>query len=131
MEEGSTTSVAVSGALDLFINKAKWDAQSSQVRAVITAAAAVINSRILCFRMARNSAALAKLTGEYGVQLRQFPDELLKELALLSDEVVKEHASKEKLSEEILNSITEFRKNAASLAAVQLQPYLAARSAIL
>jgi TRAP-type mannitol/chloroaromatic compound transport system substrate-binding protein len=81
--------------------------------------------------MARNSAALAKLTGEYGVQLKQFPDELLKELALLSDEVVREYASKDKLSEEILNSINEFRKNAASLAAVQLQPYLAARSAIL
>ncbi len=120
-----------SGALDLFINKAKWNAQSSQVRAVITAAAAAINSRILCFRMARNSDALAKLTGEYGVQLRQFPDELLKELALLSDEVVREHASKDKLSEEILNSIIEFRKKAANLAAISLEPYLAARSAIL
>ena len=120
-----------SGAFDLFINKAKWDAQSSQVRAVITAAAAAINNRILCYRMARNSDALAKLTGEHGVQLRQFPDELLKELALLSDEVVRESASKDKLSEEILNSIIEFRKNAANLAAISLEPYLAARSAIL
>jgi TRAP-type mannitol/chloroaromatic compound transport system substrate-binding protein len=120
-----------SGTFDLFINKAKWDAQSSQVRAVITAAAAAINNRILCYRMARNSAALAKLTGEHDVQLKQFPDELLKELALLSDEVVREHAAKDKLSEEILNSIVEFRKNAANLAAIQLQPYLVARSAIL
>ncbi len=119
-----------SGALDLFINKDKWDAQSLEVRAVITAAAAAINSRILCFRMARNSAALAKLTGEHGIQLRQFPDELLKELALLSEEVVREQASKDKLSEEILNSIIEFRKNAVNLAAISLEPYLAARSAI-
>jgi TRAP-type mannitol/chloroaromatic compound transport system substrate-binding protein len=120
-----------SGAFDLFINKAKWDAQSSQVKAVITAAAAAINSRRLSYRMAHNSAALAKLTGEHGVQLRQFPDELLKELAPLSDKVVRERASKDKLSEEILNNITEFRKSVASLAAVQLQPYLAARYAIL
>ena len=55
---------------------------------------------------------------------------LLKELALLSDKVLKEHASKDQLSEEILNSITEFRKNAVGLAAVQMQPYLAARSAV-
>ncbi|MGA7279227.1 MAG: TRAP transporter substrate-binding protein [Desulfocapsaceae bacterium] len=120
-----------SGAFDLFISRAKWDAQSAQVRAVITAAAAAINSRILCFREARNAAALTKLTGEHGVQLRQFPDELLKELALLSDEVVREQASKDKLSEEILNSIIEFRKGAANWAAISLQPYLAARSAIL
>jgi len=120
-----------SGAFDLFINKAKWDAQSSKVKAVITAAAAAINSRILCDRVARNSAALAKLTGEHGVQLRQFPDDLLKELSHLSEKVVREHASKDKLSEEILNSIIEFRKNAAGLAAVSLQPYLTARSAIL
>jgi len=120
-----------SGAFDLFISRAKWDAQSAQVKAVITAAAAAINSRILCFREARNAAALTKLTGEHGVQLRQFPDELLKELALLSDEVVSEQASKDKLSEEILNSIIEFRKGAANWAAISLQPYLAARSAIL
>ena len=120
-----------SGAFDLFINKAKWDAQSSKVRAVITAAAAAINSRRLCDRVARNMAALTKLTGEHDVQLRQFPDELLKELALLSEKVVLEDASKDKLSEEILNSIIEFRKSAANLAAISLQPYLAARSAIL
>jgi TRAP-type mannitol/chloroaromatic compound transport system substrate-binding protein len=119
------------GAFDLFINKAKWDAQSSEVKAVITAAAAAINSRRLCYRVARNSAALAKLTGEHGVQLRQFPDELLKELAGLSEKVVRERASKDKLSEEILNSIIEFRKNAASLAAISLEPYLATRSAVL
>jgi len=55
----------------------------------------------------------------------------LLELPLLSDNVLKERASKDKLGEEILNSITEFRKNAVGLAAVQLQPYLAARSAVL
>ena len=120
-----------SGAFDLFINKAKWDAQSLQIKAVITAAAAAINNRILCWRMARNSTALAKLTSEHGVQLKQFPDELLEELALLSDKVVREHASKDKLSEEILNSIIEFRKNAANLAGVSLEPYLSARAAII
>jgi TRAP-type mannitol/chloroaromatic compound transport system substrate-binding protein len=120
-----------SGAFDLFISNAKWEAQSSEVRAVITAAAAAINNRRLCCRDANNSAALTKLTGEHGVQLRPFPDELLKELALLSDKVVGEQASKDKLSEEILNSIVEFRKSAANWAAISEQPYLVARSAIL
>jgi TRAP-type mannitol/chloroaromatic compound transport system substrate-binding protein len=120
-----------SGTFDLFINKAKWDAQSSEVKAVITAAAGAVNSHKLCYRMANNCAALAKLTGEHSVQLKQFPDELLKELAVLSDEVLREHASKDKHGEEILNSITEFRTNAVGLAAVQMQPYLAARSAVI
>ena len=120
-----------SGAFDLFINKAKWDALPSDVKSVITAAAGAVNSQKLCYRMATNCAALAKLTGEHGVQLKQFPDELLKELAILSDEVLRDHASKDKLSEEILNSITKFRKNAVGLAAVQMQPYLAARSAVI
>ena len=120
-----------SGVFDLFINKAKWDAQSSQVRAVITAAAAAINNRILCYRDARNSTALAKLTSEHDVQLKQFSDELLKELALLSDRVVREQAAQDKLSEEILTSVVEFRKNAAKWAAISEQPYLVARSAIL
>ena len=120
-----------SGSFDLFINKAKWEAQSPKVKAVITAAAATINNRRLCDRDARNISALTKLTDEHGVQLKEFPDELLKELALLSDKIVREHAANDKLSEEIFNSIMDFRKSAANWSAISVQPYLAARSAIL
>jgi TRAP-type mannitol/chloroaromatic compound transport system substrate-binding protein len=78
-----------SAAFDLFINKAKWDALPSRIRAVIASAAAAINNRVLCDYVARNSAALAKLTSEHGVQLRQFPDKVLKELAHLSEQMLK------------------------------------------
>ena len=87
--------------------------------------------RLSDYEFGITSNLLANLTGEHGVQLKQFPDELLKELAILSDKVVREQASKDKLSEEILDSIIGFRKNAANLAAISLGPYLAARSAIL
>jgi TRAP-type mannitol/chloroaromatic compound transport system substrate-binding protein len=55
---------------------------------------------------------------------------MLKELANVSEQMLRERASKDKLSEEVLNSIMDFRKNATGWTAISLQPYLAARAAI-
>jgi TRAP-type mannitol/chloroaromatic compound transport system substrate-binding protein len=115
----------------LFINKAKWDALPSNLKAGIETMAMWLNYRLLSSNVARNSAALATLVNEHGVQLRQFPDNVLKELARLSEEILRERASRDRLTEEVLNSIMRFRKEASDWSAVTLNPYLAAREAVL
>ena len=65
--------------------------------------------------MARNSTTLVQLSGVHGIQLKQFPEELLRELVLLFYKVVRERACKDKLSEKVLNSTIKFRKSAVNL----------------
>jgi TRAP-type mannitol/chloroaromatic compound transport system substrate-binding protein len=115
---------------DLFINKAKWDALPPSLKAGIEATALWLNYRMLSNDVARNSAALTTLVKKHGVQLRRFPDKVLKELARLSEQILRERASKDKLTNEVLNSIMRFRKEASGWSAVTLQPYLAARAGV-
>jgi len=48
--------------------------------------------------------ALKKLLGQYKVQLRRFPDEVLIHLRAISDEVIREMANESELSERIYAS---------------------------
>jgi TRAP-type mannitol/chloroaromatic compound transport system substrate-binding protein len=111
----------------LFINQAKWNALPSHLQTIISTAATWLNHSMLVDRTALNSASLASLVQEHGVQLRQFPETVLRELAKVSDQILRERASQDKLSQEIFDSIMQFRKKASPWAMVSLQPFLKAR----
>jgi len=112
---------------DLFINRTKWDALPLHLKTIISTAARWLNSQWMNERMADNVEALETLVKEQGVQLRKFPDPVLKKLAKVSYQIMKQHASQDKLSQEVFDSIMEFKDKASSWAMVSLQPYLAAR----
>jgi TRAP-type mannitol/chloroaromatic compound transport system substrate-binding protein len=114
----------------LFINRAKWNALPSRLQTVISTAARWLSYHGLIDRTARNGAALASLVQEHGVQLRQFPENVLRELAKVSDQILRERASQDKLSQEVFDSIIQFRQKASPWAMVSLQPFLRARGAL-
>jgi TRAP-type mannitol/chloroaromatic compound transport system substrate-binding protein len=89
-----------------------------------------LNYDRLIGRTVPNSDALETLLREHGVQLRQFPESVLKELANVSDQTLRERASRDKLSQEVFDSIMQFRQKASRWAMVSLVPFLKARGII-
>ena len=118
------------GSLFLFINRNKWDSLPTQLQTIISAATTWLNHHGLIERTERNGAALASLVQDHGVQLRQFPKTVLRELGKVSDQILRERASQDKLSQEIFDSIMLFRQKASNWAMVSLQPFLKARGAL-
>jgi TRAP-type mannitol/chloroaromatic compound transport system substrate-binding protein len=115
---------------DLFINRSKWDALPSHLRTIISTAARWLDAQWMNERMADNIEALDTLVKKHGVQLRQYPEPVLKELAKQSYRIMQERASQDRLSQEVFNSIMRFREKASSWANVSLQPFLAARGSL-
>jgi TRAP-type mannitol/chloroaromatic compound transport system substrate-binding protein len=119
-----------SAAMDLFINKSKWDALPNDFKAVIKTAASAVNNRILCHNCYINSSALSKLVNEHNVQLREYPSDMLQKFRQISDQILKGQASKDKLTQEVLDSIWRFQKEATGWSEVSLQSFLNARNQI-
>jgi TRAP-type mannitol/chloroaromatic compound transport system substrate-binding protein len=113
----------------LIINRAKWDALPSHLKAIISTAARWLNDQDN-IHIVDDAEALETLVKEHGVQLRLFPEPVLKELARVSYQIMSERASQDKLSQEVFDSIMMFRKKVSLRAEVVLQPYLTARGSI-
>jgi TRAP-type mannitol/chloroaromatic compound transport system substrate-binding protein len=116
------------GVFDLFINKTKWDSLSPSLKAVVKGAATCLNYNVLSSNLARNSAALNSLVEEQGVQLRQFPNEVLQKFRQVFDQMIQKKVSEDELTREVLTSIWQFKKQAVGWSKVSMQPYLSARN---
>jgi TRAP-type mannitol/chloroaromatic compound transport system substrate-binding protein len=114
----------------LLINSAKWNAIPTQLQTIISTAATWLNYHRLVDRTEPNGAALLSLIQDYGVQVRPFPNEVLRELANVSDQILREAASEDKLSQEVFDSIMQFRQKVSPWAMVSLQPFLKARGTL-
>lgn len=104
--------------LDNFINKAAWEKLPGDIQAIIAAANAAVNQQVLSEFVARNNASLRTLIDEHGVSLKKFPETVLKGLADLSDDVMNDLASRDPLSQKVMNSMLSFRKDVSAWTAI-------------
>ena len=81
--------------------------------------------------IAGNNQALEILIKEHKVKLKPFPDNVLKELFVLSDKVMKKLISSDPLSKEVYNSIINFRNLSIKRSVVSELKFLEARSKFL
>jgi len=95
--------------LEAIINKKAFEALPKDLQSIVLNACKVVNQEMLSEYTARNNAALHTLVTKHKVQLRKFPDDVLRKLRDLSDEVVTEVASKDKVSKKIFKSFTQYR----------------------
>ncbi|MFP4603396.1 MAG: TRAP transporter substrate-binding protein, partial [Halochromatium sp.] len=70
--------------LEAFVNKEVFDGLPDDLQAIVLNACKVANQDLLAEYTARNPAALRTLLTEYGVELRQYPDDVLLALRALS-----------------------------------------------
>lgn len=113
--------------LEAMINKQAFDALPKDLQLIVKTACQAINMDMLSEYSARNNAALNTLINEHGVQLRVFPEDVLKSLKQVSDEVVAEVAAKEPFSKKVFDSVMAFREQSMAWSDVSELAYRQAR----
>ena len=114
--------------LESFINKEAFEALPKDLQVAVRNAIRVANQDMLADFTAKNNRALEQLVKEHGVELRKFPDDVLKKLKSVSDEVVAEEAAKDPMAQKVYDSFIKFREQATAWHAVSEQAYLNART---
>ncbi|HEB58227.1 MAG TPA: TRAP transporter substrate-binding protein [Gammaproteobacteria bacterium] len=95
--------------LEALINKQAFEALPADLQSIVLNACKVVNQDMLAEYTARNNAALHTLVTRHKVKLRAFPEDVLKKLKSLSDEVVAEVAVKDADSRAVYASFRKFR----------------------
>lgn len=98
--------------LEFIINKAVYDALPQDLQTMITAAARAINQDMLDEYTARNNSALKELVEHHKVDLRPFPDDVLRTLKQISWEVYDETAAKDATFARVWESYRTFLEDA-------------------
>lgn len=96
--------------LEAIINKKAFDGLTNDLKSIVKNACKVVNQDMSTEFTAKNNTALDTLVNKYKVDVRKLPDDVLKKLKGLSEEVVLELAEKNKAAKEIYNSYNKFRK---------------------
>ncbi len=113
--------------LEAIINKKAYEELPEDLQQVVTNACRTANADMLSQFTARNNEALKTLVEKHGVILKELPQDVLNELATISDEMLAEQANTD-LDKRILNSFIKFRDEARQWHKISEQSYYSARS---
>lgn len=114
--------------IECFINKEAFEALPDDLQSIVLAACKAANMDMLADFTAKNNQALDVLVNKHGVQLKQFPDDVLKQLKTISEQVVTEIAEKDPMAKKIYASYSAFQKQAATWQGISEQAYTSARA---
>ena len=76
---------------------------------------------------ANNNRALTELVEKHGVQLRKLPDDVLKELQIHSENVMKEFVTDDEMAKKIYDSYLSFKKEVTEYHTVSEKAFLETR----
>ncbi|MRX28043.1 TRAP transporter substrate-binding protein [Kangiella sp. HZ709] len=113
--------------LEAIINKKAYEELPEDLQQIVTNACRTANADMLSQFTARNNEALQTLVEKHGVILKELPQDVLNELATISDAMLAEQA-KTDLDKRILNSFIKFRDEARQWHKISEQSYYGARS---
>lgn len=113
--------------LEFTVNKTAWDGLPPDLRQILEIGMRAVNQEMLDEYTARNEQALTELVEKHGVKVLQLPDDVLKELRRVSDDVVGEIAKHDAAAQEIYDSYTKFRTSVAKYLKISEQSYLNVR----
>lgn len=94
--------------LEFLVNQSAFEALPADLQAIVTSAMAVVNSRMLDEYVSRNTQAYQILTQQHDIDVRPFSGGVLKELYLLTEQVLAEEAKSNEQVSEILDSYQRF-----------------------
>ena len=114
--------------IECFINKDALQRLPAHLKPAVLLACKLANYDMLTDLTARNSDALEELQDKHHVEVRRFPDEVLREFKRVSDQVVGEMAGKDDLSRRIYASYTAFRDKVSAWHKVSEAAYYHARA---
>lgn len=114
--------------LETIINKDTFEDLPADLQTIVLMACRATNQNMLAEFTARNQTALDTLINEHGVELRRFPDEVLRRLKGLSVEVLEEIAARDPMARRIYDSQRSFLEKVSRWSAISEQAYFEARS---
>jgi len=114
--------------MECMINEAAFNELPADLQSIVRNAIKVANGDMLAEYTARNQQALQTLINKHGVELRHFPDSVLKELKTISEQVVEEEAKDDVLSAKVWASQKAFRDQVIQWTEVSEFAYIRARS---
>jgi len=98
-------------ALEMIVGKKAWMSLPKDLQAIVETAAYRSNMWMLSEFEAKNNAALEELVNKHHVQVKQFPQSVLKDLKKLSKQVLDELAAKDPMSKKVYAHFLNFQKN--------------------
>ena len=114
--------------LEAFINQKAFNKLPKDLQVIVKQACRVANQDMLAEYTARNNTALGTLVNKHKVQLKKLPDDVLKKLKALSDDVVADIAAKDAMSKKVFESFTAFRGQVEQWHDISERAYLNARA---
>lgn len=113
--------------LEGMINKDAFEALPADLQSIVLNAAKVINQDMLADFTAANNRALNILVQDHQVELRRYPQEVINELARITNEVLETTAAEDPEFKEVYDSFNKFRVEAIKWHSVSELPYLEMR----
>jgi len=114
--------------MEAMINKDAFNALPKDLQSIVRAACRVANQDMLADYTAKNNAALQTLKTKHKVNMRVFPDDVIKKLHQLSNEVIAKVGQHDDISARIYKSYSDFRNNVIQWSEVSEGDYMRARS---
>jgi len=114
--------------MEAMINKQAFEELPKDLQSIVMAACKAVNMDMISNYTARNNQALDTLVNKHGVKLLPLPDDVLKTLKQLSDEVVLELANKDPMAMKIYTSFNQFRSQVSQWSTLSEQAFLKARA---
>ena len=110
--------------LEAIVNKDAWDSLPPDLQAMIEAATRAVNDDMLSEFTARNNASLRTLIDEHGIELREFPPDVIEALKVAARDVVREGAGDDELGQRIYTSYMNFLDEVRDYHALSEQAYI-------
>tara|TARA_B110000014_G_scaffold260569_1_gene250586 strand:+ start:27233 stop:28327 length:1095 start_codon:yes stop_codon:yes gene_type:complete len=114
--------------LEIIVNKEALDSLPSDLKAIMKYAARAVNQEMLDEYTARNNSALIDLVNKHGVKLRKLPNDVLRELRILSDQVMKEFVADDPMASKVYESYREFKRDVINYHAISEKAFIDARA---
>jgi len=114
--------------MEALINEKAFNALPKDLQQIVLAACKAANIDMISEYTARNNQALDTLINKHKVKVLPLPDEVLKTLKQLSEEVVLELANKDAMAKKIYDSVSQFRTQVTKWGGISEQAFLRARS---
>lgn len=113
--------------MEFTINMDAWNALPDDLKAIVDVATKAVHLSVLDEYTARNNLALEQLKNEHGVQVLRLPDDVLKSLRSVAQEVAQEVAESSPMAAKVYESFNKFALQATEYHKISEMAYYDAR----
>ena len=110
--------------LELTVNQRAWESLPADLQAIVSQAAAAENVEMLSEMEQKNMVALHELEARDDIEIRRFPDDVLKRLSTMTDEVLAAEAKTNPKFAHVYEANQQFRQQDEGWAAVSEKAYM-------